>query len=249
MNKPIQIIEDNFQVAWAKMIKHLEEENLFNVQIHVNGNTTINEKYQTLLTDFAKENNLIPPKQVAHTIFPYHFYKNNISRADLYKVYWRYFSYTRKLEHSGWGTYFERMIRFQGNKQEPFDQLGSIIDNLNNRKVVRGHCNVIVIPYSSDQNKTMGQPCLNYISVQVEKDINNQKIINLLAIYRNHDFYQRAYGNYLGLIKLLHYIANETNSKIGKLTCFSSHAFLEGKNKKQLISIANTIIGENAVQA
>jgi thymidylate synthase len=79
--------------------------------------------------------------------------------------------------------------------------------------------------------------------VQVEKE-DDKKIINLLAVYRNHDFYERAYGNYLGLIKLIQYIANETNSEVGNLTCISSHAELNGKNKKRLIEIAERIIGD-----
>jgi len=245
MNEPVLVFTDNFQVGWAKMIVELSRNRweLFNAIVQMDANCAMNTEHHELLNEFADIHRLINPKQVAHTIFPYHFYREGISRDELYRRYWRFFDYTRGCEHSGWGTYFERMIRYKGNKGQPFDQLGAIIDNLNNRARTNGHCNVMIIPYSSDQNRTMGQPCLNYVSVQVENNSCGRKIINLLAVYRNHDFRERAYGNYLGLLKLLEYIATETGSLKGYLTCVSSHAFLNGNNKSELLKIAKNILG------
>jgi hypothetical protein len=70
---------------------------------------------------------------------------------------------------------------------------------------------------------------------------NNMKIINLLAVYRNHDFTERTYGNYYGLCNLIKYISKETKSHIGTFTCVSSHASAP-EYKLELLSIANTIL-------
>jgi thymidylate synthase len=125
------------------------------------------------------------------------------------------------------------------------DQLGGIIDNINDRSINYGASYIIIIPCpNKDLNKIMGAPCLNYITIQTEKIPNpdNKKIINMLAVYRNHDFTRKAYGNYFGLSNLLKYIAHETNSQIGTLTCVSSHAFVTDY-RSALLDIAKNIIG------
>jgi hypothetical protein len=116
--------------------------------------------------------------------------------------------------------------------------------NINTRDKNYGASNTITIPCPNiDSNKIMGAPCLNYVTIQTENvpNQNNIKIINMLAVYRNHDFTRRAYGNYLGLCNLLKYIAHETNSQIGTLTCVSSHAFVSNFGST-LLSIANNIL-------
>lgn len=122
--------------------------------------------------------------------------------------------------------------------------MGSIIDNINSRSTNYGASYVITIPYPHrDINKLRGAPCLNYITVQVEyaDDSCTQKQINLLAVYRSHDFLQRAYGNYLGLRNLLKYIAVETSSQVGVLTCVSSRADVSNQ-KIELLNIAKSIL-------
>jgi thymidylate synthase len=53
--------------------------------------------------------------------------------------------------------------------------------------------------------------------------------LSLMCIYRNHDFLERAYGNYWGLLNLLKFLAHETNLNVGVLTCISSHAYVDKK--------------------
>ena len=187
---------------------------------------------------------MIPQKHVAHTIFPQSFFTNGISREMLYFNYWRFFNRPREKPRPGWGTYFARMIKYPAPDND-IDQLGRIIDHINDRTTNYRASHTIVIPCPhKDINRTMGAPCLNYITIQTEdaSNLTNTKIINMLAVYRNHDFTRRAYGNYFGLCNLLKYIAHETNSQIGTLTCVSSHAFVD-ICKSALLSIANKILG------
>jgi hypothetical protein len=58
--------------------------------------------------------------------------------------------------------------------------------------------------------------------------------LGVLAVYRNHDFLQKAYGNYWALCNLLCFLAKETNTIAGPLTCVSSHAYVEGKQRRAL---------------
>ena len=49
----------------------------------------------------------------------------------------------------------------------------------------------------------------------------------MLAHYRNHFFFERAYGNYLGLGRLQRFIADAAGLEPGPLTCVSGHAELD----------------------
>jgi thymidylate synthase len=245
MNKPIVICHNSFQNAWAQAIIALNTNqwSAWNVIVQINRPQDFDKKKYTLLEDFAKKNNLISPKHVAHTIFPETFFTDGISRDRLYEKYWRFFNRPRKERRHGWGTYFARMINYStpdGN----IDQLGGIIDNIINRPKNYGASYTIVIPYPHhDLNKIMGAPCLNYITIQTENvpELKDKKIINMLAVYRNHDFTKRTYGNYFGLCNLLKYVAIETNSQVGTLTCVSSHASVP-EYKSSLLEIANNIL-------
>jgi hypothetical protein len=78
--------------------------------------------------------------------------------------------------------------------------------------------------------RPLGGPCLNYIAVQAEPSQANQPMtLGLLAVYRNHDFLERAYGNYWGLCNLLRFLIKEVGGAPGPLTCVSSHAYVSGK--------------------
>ena len=246
MNKPIVICEDSFQVAWARAINELRDKGweAWNLVVQINQPELFNNDNNILLEDFARRHGLISQKHVAHTIFPQTFFSKGISRTKLYKKYWRFFNRPRIEARHGWGTYFGRMIKYPAPYGTCVDQLGSIIDHIKEwqRNYKASHTIIIPNPYN-DMNKTMGAPCLNYITIQPENalDPKEPKTINMLAVYRNHDFTERAYGNYFGLCNLMKYIVNETNSQIGTLTCISSHAYVPTHNL-ELLQISNTIL-------
>ena len=85
----------------------------------------------------------------------------------------------------------------------------------------------------------IGGPCLNYIAIQLERG--QIREVGFLAVYRNHDFTERSYGNYWGLCNLLHFIAEQTNSSYGPLTCISSHAYISREGRKELNRLINLI--------
>lgn len=246
MNTPILISEDSFQTAWAKAIIALSQNHweLWDMVVQILNPSILDNVKQEEMRKFAlNHKEVIEPNKVAYTIFPFKLYKPGTTTRDrLYRGYWLYFKETRRMQHAAWGTYFERMIRYPTTSGN-IDQLGIIIDNINNRNVNYRASHVLIIPEpNKDINRIMGAPCLNYLTVQVENtDRDGQKTISLLAVYRNHDFRGRAYGNYLGLCKLLQYIATETHSNLGSITCVSSHANVPN-DKRELLKIATLFL-------
>lgn len=238
LNEAIMVYEENFQKAWAQVVLKLREHHwiAWNVVVQIEKPLEMDENKHKKMEAFADNKELVGQNQVAYTIFPYKLYKGQ-NRDVFYKQYWRYYDAVKLKSYARWGdTYFARMIRYAGNGIE-VDQLGTIIDNINTRTKNYGASYVMVIPYpQKDIKRKMGAPCLNYITVQVEL-INGARYINLCAVYRNHNFRERAYGNYYGLGKLLEYIALETRSEVGVLTCVSSHAYIDN-DKEELLEIA-----------
>lgn len=238
MNEVIAIQSENFQNAWAQVVLELKKHswNAWNVVVQIKNPLDIDENKHRIMEAFAADKRLIGQNQVAYTIFPYKLYKGQ-ERDVFYAQYWRYYNAVKLASYANWkDTYFARLIRYNSNGVE-IDQLGTIIDSINNRIINNGSSYVMLIPYpQKDIKRKMGAPCLNYITVQVEL-INGIRYINLCSVYRNHNFRERAYGNYYGLGKLLEYIALETNSIVGVLTCVSSHAYIDS-DKARLLQIA-----------
>jgi hypothetical protein len=67
-----------------------------------------------------------------------------------------------------------------------------------------------------------GFPCLSHISLTLVDDQ-----VHMTATYRNQTFITRAYGNYLGLARLLRFIANETGAAAGEVEVVATHADAE----------------------
>jgi hypothetical protein len=119
------------------------------------------------------------------------------------------------------------MTRYEGHNG-PVNQLGNIISAIRGRANLSKAAYTVVIQRPGGETiRPLGGPCLNYLAVQAEPG--NRRQIGLLAVYRNHDFLERAYGNYWGLCNLVRFLAKEVGGDPGPLTCISSHAFVDKK--------------------
>lgn len=172
----------------------------------------------------------------AQTIFPKKAYQ--ILKCDRKKLYYKFPRLHKSLK-GGWGSYFDQMINWnvRGSGMKPVNQIEDIINRINDRERVLAAAYTIQITNPKDHTaRTRGLPCLHYILLQLDSVTNT---MSMLAVYRNHDFAIKAYGNYVGLGHLLEFLCHETGFNIGCLTCVSSHAFIESKYKRDL----NVIVG------
>jgi len=246
MNKPILIISDSFQDAWIKAIIKLSELKweMYNLIVNITNPCLINYDINSKISDFLKSKTKLSAKDVAYTIFPHNLYGQYKNKDQLFERYMnKFFPWTRRKTHRGWGTYFERMINYERDNQI-INQLDKIINAIKKRKTDSKAAYTIIIEKPGNETiRKMGAPCLNYIAIQIDHDKKRSRIINLLCIYRNHDFLNKTYGNYWGLCNLLLFLAKETNSIPGELTCVSSHAYVE-KQKKELIELAHSFLND-----
>jgi thymidylate synthase len=160
-------------------------------------------------------------RDVMNTIFPSKTRANAQTRAAFYDRYKRAFD-RRRRRHRTWGTYFHRLIAFGPHAT---NQLENAIDALG--RWGNNHKAALVLHLSScevDRIRIMGGPCWQYGALLCPDD----ETVNLTVVYRNHDYFNKALGNLLGLSRLLQFIAEESGRGPGQLVCHSAHAYFDG---------------------
>jgi thymidylate synthase len=86
-----------------------------------------------------------------------------------------------------------------------------------------------------DNPRPRGGPCLQY----VQFIRNGERELSLSAVYRSHDYFQKALGNFVGLTRLLKFVCHHSGMQPGTLTCLSTYASLQNQQAKtrQLLGI------------
>jgi thymidylate synthase len=89
----------------------------------------------------------------------------------------------------------------------------------------------------------MGFPCLSHLSFKLDAVARK---IHLTALYRNHHFITHGYGNYIGLGRLLGFVATQVEYGVGELLAISTHADAElqlgrGRIKTRLVEAARAL--------
>lgn len=220
----ITISKDNCLDAWVDAVSILlEQDDIFNLIVSIKDPANINEDWFSEYNPKIVIRDTHSLSDVANTIFPSRLYDKCASRDELYEKYVARHNRAKKINNKtkkSWGTYFLRLISFGENK---INQLETVITSINGWK--NNHkASVVFHTSSSDVDsliKIMGNPCLQYIELLCP----DEHTINMLAVYRNHDFFNKALGNYIGLGQLLKYICDNTGRNVGELVCHSAKAF------------------------
>jgi thymidylate synthase len=157
-------------------------------------------------------------RDVMNTVFPQKTWQNAGNRLEFYD---RYKKAHRRGKKKGWGTYFLRLIQF-GKKEE--NQLDNAI------RVLSGWKNnphaAVTFHLSSpetDSIRSRGGPCWHYGEVLCP----DKASVELVAVYRNHDYFNKALGNLIALARLLRFIGQETNRAPKRLVCHSVRAYYD----------------------
>jgi thymidylate synthase len=231
INEPVHIVSNDFQNAWLEAVKLLMGFNweFHNLIVHIKNPLIFDQNFHDKINTFTKKQEILGPKHVAYTIFPHKLYESKGNAYQLFAAYNKPRGFYDRVKTS-WGTYFRRMTSYKG-ENGPVNQLEKIISAIRNRGTISKAAYTIVIPRPGGETvRPLGGPCLNYIAVQIEPGhMGNPNTLGLLAVYRNHDFLERAYRNYWGLCNLIKFISRETSGVPGPFTCVSSHAYVSGK--------------------
>lgn len=88
----------------------------------------------------------------------------------------------------------------------------------------------------------MSFPCLSHLSFKL--DTQTEKI-HLAALYRNHHFISHGYGNFVGLGRLMQFVARQVSYQVGELLSISTHA--DGELSKGRVLIKEHVAKARAI--
>ena len=183
---------------------------------------------------------------VANTIFPISLYRDGHPEA-FYKA-----AITGQSGRDGtitsWGanggTYIGRLLQYPTYGGERFNQVARMIRNLDAELDYKDSYEMAltceppdVDPHSPSlfasastfvpgyDNSHRGGQCLSHISL----NRSSKGALSMVALYRHQTYLTRAYGNFLGLSRLLHFLVRESrkNLRVGELMVVASHAEIE----------------------
>ena len=241
---PPQIIEEpNLSHAWGRVLLHAldnSKHRLAPLMVSVTGfadelpleDGELRHALDTLLATKEKK---YSSKVSALTIFPHDAWVRHGRMpvrkfSDWYLEHFFPRLYARDF-HNRRGTYFERMVRFQGSKKrkdgavgpEQKNQLDHIVsiwkrDRANGGSPRHSALQALIFDPVKDHTggKMLGFPCLQQVSFSY--DDANQLAVN--AYYPTQYIMDRAYGNYLGLCHLGQFMAWDMGLNFVRLNCF-----------------------------
>ncbi len=185
------------------------------------------------LNDFLKMIGQPCIETTAGTIFSVSLSNGSKSIFDRYERNWKYIKSSSKNRR---GTYFRRLTAYGEQYGRNKNQLKQIIETHNGiegvRKPVPRRSAFIATTFDPTLDHTpqpqLGFPCLQQVCF-----IPSNSKLSMNAIYAMQHLTTRAYGNYLGLIRLGQFMAKEMGLEFVQLNCMISVLGI-GKMNKQL---------------
>ncbi|WP_336986186.1 hypothetical protein [Altererythrobacter aquiaggeris] len=138
----------------------------------------------------------------------------------------------RGIRYSGWRhTYFERLSgswydRFGQKRTIKANRLLEAITKLNAWQMNSEAALYLHTDLPSDTFRTRGSPCLQYVQIRSF----GVHELSLGAVYRSHDFSNKALGNFLGLAELGNFIAERTGRTFKGADVVSFNPFVGTKS-------------------
>jgi hypothetical protein len=248
---PILISATNLSLAWARAflrVAELGHRSLKPMLITVGGfKAPLPPEHDGIRTALdarllALDKNSIDV--TAMTIFPYKpWIRRQMPNHSAFRAFCidRFLPRLKRLNAANQkGTYFERMMAYTGHRRDGIhsvDQLEFVIGLLGgNRRSRESALQIGCFDPAKDHTgqAVRGFPCLQQVGISYGDD----ETIAVNAFYPTQYIFDRAYGNYLGLCQLGHYLARETGLTFARLNCFVGKPELGKVNKRDMRSLA-----------
>ena len=188
---------------------------------------------------FLRAGGANPVSTVVNTIFP-SVWARGKSAEELFRDYPPMAVRMRRITND-WGRYFGRMIAWQESGEpakqrsgKPVNQLGDMIAVMKTQvaagTVFGNMFEVAIYNPLLDRKLWRNRQCLSFLSFKVEQAGDGYRL-GLTAVYRNHHYITRCLGNFIGLGRLMRFVAAEAGiGRVGTLTCVSTHAEIDTKS-------------------
>ncbi|MGH9433396.1 MAG: thymidylate synthase [Terriglobia bacterium] len=193
----------------------------------VNGQPDEDTQFRDRLNQVLNQHEKTSVETVSRTIFPAGLWNPEAPRKQLYDRYLKILPKLRGCRKNKKGHYFERLINFPAAKGSPgFNQLEQVITAYRagtHRVTALQAC--LMNPLTDLNNSPyLGFPCLQQVAFMPKATDGS---LTVLGFYPMHYLFERAYGNYLGLIALGHFMATEMGLALSRMICVAGVARLE----------------------
>lgn len=218
---------DNCESAWRAAVQYLlqHDREMTNLLVTIDDPTRLNSSW---LADYDPRSAIGADdriKDVVNTVFPFRLAAR--FGADREGLYSHYLGMNERARHyvrnrGAWGTYFQRLINFDGNSG--VNQLERVITKLATWD--RRATAALVFHTSAptlDSPRTRGGPCWQFGELLWHRG----DVVDFVVVYRNHDYCNKALGNFVALGQLLNFICSAAGKRPGKLVCHSVHAYFD----------------------
>lgn len=193
---------------------------------------------------------------VANTIFPAALYPSpgcswspdpddpsgdalDAAAQALYDRYLSMLPVLRRVQANNRGTYFSRMISWPGKESGGTNQLDLRISRIRGEfRAGRRTNNTLDIDLGADaleseplrgvqiyaptDQRTRGFPCLVHVDLTL-----HEGALHCTAVYRHHYLVTKAYGNLVGLSRLMNFLCEQTGATCGELVVHATMADAE----------------------
>ena len=233
--EPTVINDNNLGRAWSRLLLMILESGGTEIAPLTLSLTGFNEKGMVLEDATVRQalDQLLEGKArpkidtVAFTIFPQRLWV--MSRGDRSRLFTLYRATVPRWKAmnkkaNGRGLYFERLVDY---RRGPVDgnQLEWILSQYNSRKGVRRSL-LQATTFDPDRDHVasaqLGFPCLQQVSFE---PTSAGLVVN--AFYATQQIFDKAYGNYLGLVQLGAFMAHEMGMTLARLNVMVGVAKLE----------------------
>ena len=173
---------------------------------------------------------------VANTIFPQRLLKRH-GPEDFYDVYTNRLLPRMKSMTRDWGRYFERLTtwrKIDGRYVTTINPLKDLVEfmraQIQSDRTYRNVYEMTIYDPTRDAGKVSNRQCLSFLSFK----LTTENHLHLTALFRNHAYIARCLGNLIGLGRLMAFVADQSNTEVGSLTCISTHALIDfGKRERR----------------
>ena len=182
-----------------------------------------------VIDELAKDLKLKSTMENANAIWPSFFARPRRKTAEIFSDIERYavpaIKTACKNRHD---SYIERLLAWRGaGSSAPVPQLQHVLTRLKsevaNPAPKSSSYEISVFSPGLDA-AYMSFPCLSHLSFKYD---HRRALLHLTALYRNHTYLSHAYGNFIGLGRLVQFACRETETLPGELVSISTHADAE----------------------
>ncbi|MCU1525399.1 MAG: hypothetical protein JWO18_2293 [Microbacteriaceae bacterium] len=213
----------------------------------------IRREIELHLSDLQRDKHVQSVHTVANTIFPIAQYRPGEGAAERFFVNVISGGTVRRGNAAGWGTYIQRLVAYPTPDGETTNQLEQILARLRGDRhwadiyeapimaLGEGAATSTALLHADvrTDSRRRGGPCLAHLSFTLDDGR-----LSLAALYRHHTYIDRAYGNFVGLGRLMNFLANEAGLEVGNLLVVTGHADDGLPGAAKLLSAAIAASGE-----